>query len=280
MPLALAWVVEQCLAKDPANAIRRPTISLSELRRVRDRLRDTHNEPENTDLRQSRPWRPVAMVAAAVLASTAIGVATLGRGTPSPDLRFTPIASQAVYEGTPVWSPGGESLAWVADVDGVLQIFVRRLADAVATQLTRGRFDAEQPFWSPDGKGLYFISRAGDGMGLWTVGSAGGRAELLLQNVTAAAIDPAGKRFALLRMEDDAPSFCGSGGPVSMVAIRCARCGSPSAAVDTDSVASCSSVRMGRCCSSGPSPPFSDPARGSARTISCLSTAMPRSMKR
>lgn len=202
VPVALTWVVEQCLAKDPSERYAATEDLAREIRRVRDRLREALAEQTHAEVRRS-PLRTAAIVAAAAIIGAAL-VAVPATFAPSvPELKFTPIASEAAYEGTPVWSADSLSLAWIADVDGVLQVFTRRLIDAIATQLTRGRFDAEAPFWAPDGKSVYFISRAGDGMGLWNVRSAGGRAELVLENVNYAAIDPASKRLALLRMDDD-----------------------------------------------------------------------------
>jgi len=200
IPTVLTWIVEQCLSKDAAERYGATEDLARELRRVRERLRETLGEPDQVSRPPTRRWTtPAAMLGTSVL--TAVGL--LATQPAPPSLRFTPIASAAGYEGTPVWSPDGQNLAWVGEVDGVLQIFTRRLADAVATQITRGRFDAEQPFWAPDSRGLYFISPAGDGNGLWHVGTAGGRAELLLENVNHAAIDRSGRQLALLRNESN-----------------------------------------------------------------------------
>lgn len=201
IPTAVVWIIDQCLAKDAAERYAATEDLARELRRVRERLRETVADtgPANTPVPR---WRIAGAVAA-----TAVVTATALVGLPllqpqAAGLRFSPVASAAAYEGMPVWSPDGQSLAWVADVDGVLQVFVRRLTDAVATQVTRGRFDAEEPFWAPDSRSLFFVSAAGEGSGLWSVGAAGGRPELLLENVNHAAIDPSGSKLALLRTDN------------------------------------------------------------------------------
>ncbi len=117
-------------------------------------------------------------------------------------MTFLPFASAAPYEGEPAWSADGQSLAYVADVDGVLQVFARRVGDAVSRQITTGRFDAEHPFWSPNGQQLYFVSLAGEREALWSVSVAGGRPEIVLLNVSRAAIDGSGSRLALLRDDE------------------------------------------------------------------------------
>jgi Tol biopolymer transport system component len=202
IPVAVAWIVEQCLAKDAAERYAATEDLARELRRVRERLREALAEPTAaTTAARVSPWRMTAAIAGSVIVTAALAVAIIATEPAPPEQRFTPIASTAAYEGEPVWSPNGDSLAWVADVDGVLQVFVRRLADALATQVTNGRFDSERPFWASDGRALYFISAAGEGTGLWTVGAAGGRAELLMESVNHAAIDPSGQRLVLLRPE-------------------------------------------------------------------------------
>jgi eukaryotic-like serine/threonine-protein kinase len=203
VPVPCRWIIEQCLAKEAHERYAATEDLARELRRVRERLREAHADVTATTPR-GRPWLPW-IVAAATVSLAAMAVAASIE--PDEHLRFTPIATAAQYEGTPVWSPDGQSLAWVADVDGVLQVFVRRLSDAVATQVTRGRFDAEQPFWAPDGQALYFISRAGSANGLFTVSSTGGRADLLIENVNHAAIEPGGAYLSLLRLADDSTVF-------------------------------------------------------------------------
>ena len=40
--------------------------------------------------------------------------------------------------------------------------------------MTHERFDCREPFWSPDGTRLYYISLARDRDGLWSISAAGG----------------------------------------------------------------------------------------------------------
>ncbi len=200
VPNAFAWIVEQCLAKDPGERYAATEDLARELRRVREHLRvalteEAHAEPAR------RPLGTAAIVTLAAIIGATLVAIPAGLAPVAPELRFTPIASEAAYEGTPVWSPDGLSLAWVADVDGVLQVFVRRLTDAISTPVTDGRFDAEEPFWSADGRGLYFIAPAGSVLGLWSVGAASGRPDLVIDNVNHAAIDRSGHKLALLRTD-------------------------------------------------------------------------------
>ena len=199
VPAPFIWIVEQCLAKDVTERYAATEDLARDLRRLREHLREQAIEQVAPHAR--RPIRMMTGIGAAVVGGAVAALLLIGVPAEPPQLRFTPIASAAEYEGTPVWSPDGQSLAWVADVDGVLQLFVRRLADAMATQVTRGRFDAEEPFWSVDGRALYFISAAGDALGLWTVDATGNRPELLIDNVNHAALDPFGRRLALLRTD-------------------------------------------------------------------------------
>ena len=78
------------------------------------------------------------------------------------------------------------------------------MGDALSRPLTSGQFDASHPFWTRNGERVYYISQAGEYEALWSVGVAGGRPELELENVSRAAIDRDGTRLALLRFDPDA----------------------------------------------------------------------------
>jgi eukaryotic-like serine/threonine-protein kinase len=201
IPAVLRWIVDQCLAKDATERYSATDDLARELRRVRDRLLEARAEPKSIDGPSAgrTGWKAVATVAIGALALGVIATGFLLRGPASPMPSFTPFASASHYEGSPAWSADGQTLAYVADVDGVLQIFVKRVGDALERQVTQGRFDAQHPFWAPNGQLVYFISPAGDTDALWSAGVAGGRPELVLENVAKAAIDPEGKRLALLR---------------------------------------------------------------------------------
>jgi Tol biopolymer transport system component len=63
-------------------------------------------------------------------------------------------------EEWPAWSPDGALLAYVAEVDGYRQLFVRPMSGGAERQLTQGRRDHIQPGWSPDGARIAFVRGA------------------------------------------------------------------------------------------------------------------------
>src|SRR5687767_14888817 len=146
---------------------------------LRDRLAEAVGR-ESRDLREEKrvPTRlrvPAVLAGLALLAS-ALAIARLLGEQPPPDLsalRFTPFATEAPYEGLPSWSPDGQTIAYAAEVKGVLQIFTRRINSSTPAQVTTSRYDAKHPFWSHDGRRLYYVSPMRYAHGIWSVPAAG-----------------------------------------------------------------------------------------------------------
>src|SRR4030095_1691151 len=154
VPAPFRWMLERCLAKELSERYA-PTEDLArELRGMRDHWSEALAEPkagEGPRVTTSR-WRmPIAAGTAAVV-GVILGLGLRSFGAEDPIPRFTPLASASAYEGTPGWSTDGQSLVYVADVNGVLQVFVKRISDALSHQVTQGQFDAQEPFWAPDGQ--------------------------------------------------------------------------------------------------------------------------------
>src|SRR4029079_11428423 len=122
--------IERCLAKDARRRYDATSDLARELRTLRERL------PEFTSVTDvpapaPRRGRMPLLTFAAGAAVAAIGVlAVFARGEADAGLdryRYTPFATDAGYQGAPSWSPDGKTLAYVAEVDGVLQVFQKRV---------------------------------------------------------------------------------------------------------------------------------------------------------
>jgi hypothetical protein len=205
-PAPVRWLVERCLAKDVRQRYDSTADLARELRTLRDRVAEFAPAPEAARVLPSRRT-PIALALAALAAAAAAGLVvglTSGRGEVRLDrYRFTPIATDAGYQASPAWSPDGKTLAYIADVDGVLQVFTRALASPMRHQVTHARFYCRDPFWSPDGTRLFYISLARETEGLWSISAAGGEPELVQENVSAAALSPDGKTLALFREAEE-----------------------------------------------------------------------------
>jgi Tol biopolymer transport system component len=203
VPVPLRWIIERCLAKDPRQRYAATADLAHDLRTLRDRLAETVSGPTVA----AAPRRRRGSIAVGLLA---LGLLCLVLGARAlvqwgaPDLsayRFTPFAAESAYQEAPAWSPDGRTIAYVADVDGILQVFARSLGSSMPAQITQARFNCQDPFWSPDGTRIFYISLARDKESLWSVSAAGGAPEVVIENASYAAISPDGKTLAFFREE-------------------------------------------------------------------------------
>jgi eukaryotic-like serine/threonine-protein kinase len=200
LPVPVRWTLQRLLAKDPRDRYAHTADLAVDLRTIRERLTETLPTPIGAPRRRLRQaWlRPV--VAAAALAAAFVLGASIPSGTPDAltTYTFTPFATDAGYQGAPVWSPDGKTLAYVAEVDGVLQVFTRTRASSGRVQVTHQVADCHDPLWSPDGTMIYYHALAGAREGLWRISVAGGQPEVVQEGAARAALSPDGKMLALL----------------------------------------------------------------------------------
>jgi eukaryotic-like serine/threonine-protein kinase len=213
VPLMFWWIVERCLAKNRDERYGVTTDLHRDLRTLRDRLRDVIDR-ERTGDERGRPGsiaRRMTMALLLLLLASAIAIAwRLYDEVPAIDLanvRFRALATDAAYEGLPALSPDGQIVAYAKEVDGVLQIFTRRLTSAGAARVTTSAYDCKHPFWAPDGKRIYYVSLARQRDGIWSIGAAGGTPQVVVENATRAAISPDGRTLAFLRDEEHADTI-------------------------------------------------------------------------
>jgi len=206
-PVMLRWIIERCLAKNPAERYGVTADLYHDLRTLRDRLSEAMVR-ERTAASRSTSRSVVGRIAlgALVLAAGGAGIVAWRLTANEPwfdlrDLQFRALATDAAYEGLPAISPDGQVIAYSQDVDGVLQIFTRRLMSQTGAPVTSRPYDCKHPFWAPDGKRIYYISLARERDGIWSIGAAGGTPEVVVENATRGAISPDGRTLAFLRDE-------------------------------------------------------------------------------
>jgi Tol biopolymer transport system component len=208
-PAAIRHVIVRCLEKDAG-------------RRLRD-VRDARLEIESalgqlrSGSRSGGPsvrWRALAAGAAVVAAAVALYWSRVSRApgaAAAATLRLVPVTFAEGVEQFPAWSPDGTQLAFTAEVGGVRQIFVKRLASGVERRVTSGPFDDIQPAWSPDGRAILLVRsrQAGkqlqpgdvfgqyDGGDIWSVDLASGKETRLLENAFNPSFSPDGRQIAV-----------------------------------------------------------------------------------
>jgi Tol biopolymer transport system component len=125
--------------------------------------------------------------------------------------RLSQLTSSEGLEEWPAWSPDGQQLAYVAEVNGFRQLFVRRMSGGGERQLTTEARDHIQPAWAPDGASLAYVRGATatgklepdevdgyyfDGAELWSVELASGKSAKLLDEGFNPSYSPDGQRLA------------------------------------------------------------------------------------
>jgi TolB protein len=116
------------------------------------------------------------------------------------------ITHSANYD--PSLSPDGHSMAYISDVGGREQFFVRSLDGHEVRQLTTDAADHEDPAWSPDGKTIAFVYIKEGSAQIALMPAAGGPMEILTppgERVIHPSWSPDGKRVAYCTDDDLKP---------------------------------------------------------------------------
>ncbi len=202
VPFALRLLLRRLLAKNPRERFQHTADLAAELRTTRELLTEVTSAVSTPPVLPPSIWpRRIAAMALIAAAGLVAGrVVAPAESRPSFD-RFVPFATDAGYQGVPAWSPDGRTLAYEAEIDGVVQIFTRALGSPMRTQVTHSAFDCFSPFWSNDGRHIYYHSLARDSDALWQVSPAGGAPDVVIEGATRAHVSPDGRTAIFLRQE-------------------------------------------------------------------------------
>jgi serine/threonine protein kinase/Tol biopolymer transport system component len=195
IPLALRMVIEKALEKDPAERYQSTRDLTVDLRRLlRGKTEHVTPLPVAPPLRSgARFWRATSI-------ALMLGLVLMAFWPVPPQAapRLTPFATEFEIQMMPRWSPKGDRMAYVAAVNGIFQVFTKRLGASVATQATHEKESSFNPFWSPDETRIYFLMGQRPAGSLWSIAIAGGAPQKILDGVVAAELSPDGNTLAVL----------------------------------------------------------------------------------
>ncbi len=141
---------------------------------------------ENTGTKSAGP-RSIARYGSVLIAVLVVSIAAMlwMNREPAPVLLETPVVERFAdatltlatdYPGShsePTLSPEGRMLAYVSDVTGTPQIWVKNLQRGDPIQITHGPYAATAPTWSPDDDQILFGREGPNGSSIYSVGSLG-----------------------------------------------------------------------------------------------------------
>jgi serine/threonine protein kinase len=146
--------------------------------------------------KQTRLWPLLWPTVGGLSVATAIVFAFLWLGHASSvdtsSYQFHPFAFSKNQEFSGVWSPDGESIAFVEQTPEETHLMVQSLDAPTPTQLAITS-PQPQPVWSADGTRIYFLK----GNGVFAVSRAGGQPEQIVNGASAFHVSRDGKNLAL-----------------------------------------------------------------------------------
>ena len=166
IPVALRWIIDRCLAKDPEERYASTRDLARDLAHMRDHISEVSAEATLAAAPPRRRLLGWLSLAGALFMAAALLALTLLRARPGPvpqAVRFAvPIPPVATYSPTEVArgfsiSPDGTRVVIEAYFQGRRRLFVRPLGEEGAVELD-GSLDASAHFWSPDSRFIAFYA--------------------------------------------------------------------------------------------------------------------------
>ena len=194
VPDGLRRIIKRCIEKKPAQRFQSARDLAFALRSFAGLNAAANAGSASPALRNSRLWPVVGGLSVI----TAVVFAFLWlRQTPLPDIstyQFHPFAFTEDQEFSGVWSPDGQSIAFVQQSPQGTHLMVQSL-DAVAPTQLAATVSQPQPAWSSDGNRIYYLGVGG----VFAVSRAGGQPERIVPNATAFHVSRDGKNLAVWR---------------------------------------------------------------------------------
>lgn len=176
-PARMRELLRHCLEKD---ADRRP----QHVADIRRRIEEVQAEPGR---RRDRRWMLAGVSTVTLAIAFAATVWMRGRSGPADRSEWTQLTHFPDSVSQPALSPDGRMLAFVRGPDTFAapgQVYLKRLPDGQATQLTSDEVEKMSPVFSPDGAQIAYSVIARRKWDTWVVPAAGGQARLWLANAS------------------------------------------------------------------------------------------------
>jgi eukaryotic-like serine/threonine-protein kinase len=200
VPGPLRWIIDRCLAKDPAERYASTRDLARDLQNLRDHFSDIRSSDTSPALPQRKLHRSLFIPAILVVALASLA-AIAYRMRPVPERR--PVVFRALtYSGSdssPSVSPNAEFVAFRSDRDGSPRIWLKQLKSGNEIALTEGPDDF--PRFSPDGSSLLFIRTEGQVASLFRVPVLGGDIRKVAEDARSADWSPDGKQIVFIRWQ-------------------------------------------------------------------------------
>lgn len=186
IPLPLRELIERTLQKDPAHRVQTMADVVAELRRL---ARHSGATPGPTE---RRGGRTAAWAAAATVLMLAVMIAAMLMREPSQDVtpaqatQYIQLTNFAASATSPALSPDGQLLAFIRGPStffGHGEVFVKRLPDGEAVQLTNDGIPKQGPKFAPEATRISYTTGMGErsaSIDTWVVPVAGGPARRVL----------------------------------------------------------------------------------------------------
>jgi serine/threonine protein kinase len=191
VPPSVAAVVSRLLSKRPEGRYR----TAAEVRAALESLQHGRGATRTRTRRTS--------VIFASLAALAMMLAVVERywqrsGTGAPQLsQHRLVTASVAAQQFPAFAPDGSTIAFAApDTSGTPQIWVKKIAQGNAIQITSGAHGAARPRWSPAGDRIFY-GVAGEG--IWSVSPLGGDTRRVLEVGDAPDLSRDGSRLVFER---------------------------------------------------------------------------------